>query len=191
MKNPEYVLIDDTKYKINTDFRIALKCEEAAQDDELNDIERAYAILYLLFGDEGINNTRHYERLLECAKKYLSCGVDIKSIDKNSKPDMNYQQDWRYIVASFRGDYGIDLTTEKLHWWTFYSLMSGLSSESVINRIREIRTTNLSEIKDAKERNKMKKLQETYALKTDPVEMTEEQRRSVDKFYELTGIERK
>lgn len=189
MENPEYVVIDGTKYKINTDYRVALKCNEIAQEDG-DERERALAILYLLFGDEGIDNTQHQERLLKSALKYLSCGVEAKE-GKQEEPDMDIKQDWKYIVASFRSDYGIDIDKEKMHWWTFYSLLCGLTNESVLNRVREIRTIDLKEYKDPKQREKIKKLQEFYSLKRKPVEMTEEQRRSVEKFYELTGIERK
>lgn len=190
MENPEYVSIDGTKYKINTDFRIALRCDKEAKSNG-DERERALTILYLLFGDAGIDNTQHQERLLKSALKYLSCGVEEKGIITNQKPDMDIHQDWKYIVASFRSDYGIDLTKEKMHWWTFYDLLAGLTSESVLNRVREIRTTDMKDIKDPKEREKIKKLKELYALKSEPVQMTEEQKRSVDKFYELTGIERK
>ena len=52
IKNPEYALVNDRKYKINTDFKIALRCEEISQNKDISDTERALAIIYLLFGDE-------------------------------------------------------------------------------------------------------------------------------------------
>lgn len=52
MNNPEYIEVHGKRYKINTDFKIALKCEDIAQSSDINDMERALAIIYLLFGDE-------------------------------------------------------------------------------------------------------------------------------------------
>ena len=47
MNNPEYVKVNDKKYKINTDFRVALECSKIAEDKEISDIERALALIYL------------------------------------------------------------------------------------------------------------------------------------------------
>ena len=56
MNNPEYVRTKNGKnYKINTDFRVALKCNEVSMDTSIGDLERTLAIVYLLFGDEGID----------------------------------------------------------------------------------------------------------------------------------------
>ena len=52
MNNPEFIEIKNKRYKINTDFKVALKCEEIAEDSNINDMERALAIIYLLFGEE-------------------------------------------------------------------------------------------------------------------------------------------
>ena len=54
MNNPEYVKVEDTLYKINTDFRIALECNNIAEDKTIGDYERALAIIYKLFGEERI-----------------------------------------------------------------------------------------------------------------------------------------
>ena len=72
-KYPEYVKVGDKKYKINTDFRIAIECQDIATNKNIGDYERALAIIYKLFGDDGINIPEHYEKLLEMAIKYLSC----------------------------------------------------------------------------------------------------------------------
>ena len=53
---PEYVKTKNNKYKINTDFRVAIECEGIATNENINDYERALAIIYKLFGDDGINN---------------------------------------------------------------------------------------------------------------------------------------
>ena len=55
MNNPEYVNVYDKLYKINTDFRVAIECNNIAQDKSIGDYERALAIIYKLFGEEGLN----------------------------------------------------------------------------------------------------------------------------------------
>lgn len=195
MNNPEYVKIGDKKYKINTDFRVALECNKIAQDNSINDIERALAIIYKLFGKEGLNDTNNHNELLNLASKYLNLGKKIENT--NEEPDMDFEQDMDYIEASFMSDYGIDLSNEEMHWWKFYNLINGLSNSElgnccVLNRIRNLRRFDVSTIKDIKEREKIIKVKNQVALKKykeeKEIELTEEQQKSVDEFYKALGF---
>lgn len=167
---PEYVEVEGKKYKINTDFRVAIECNRIAEDDSIGDLERALAIIYTLFGDEGINTPDHYEKLLELAQKYLVCGNELDN-NVNDKPDMDFIEDYGLIWASFMSDYnGLDLDKTKMHWWKFMDLMNGLSNSEmgnccVLNRIRNLRTFDVSEIKDKKERDKILKAKKQVELK--------------------------
>lgn len=197
MDYPKYVKIGEKKYKINTDFRVAIECQEIALDDSIGDFERALAIIYKLFGDDGLDDSNNYEKLLELAQKYLSCG---KEVDKktNEEPDMDFIQDMPYIKASFRSDYNINLDEEEMHWWEFYDLMNGLSNSEmgnccVLNKIRNLRTFDTKDIKDQKELAKINEAKKQVALKKREVkkELTYEQKRNIDNFYEKIGINRK
>lgn len=197
MAYPRFIKVNNKKYEINTDFRVAIKCQEIATDESISDFERALAIIYTLYGEEGINSTEDYEMLLELAKKYLSCGQGVDS-NSNEEPDMDFSQDMDYIEASFMSDYNIDLTNTTIHWWKFYNLINGLSNSEmgnccVLNRIRNLRNLDIRDIKDPKELKKIKKAKEQVALKKKVTkkELTTEQRQSIDNFYKMTGIERK
>ena len=192
MNYPEYVKINDKKYKINIDFRVAIECNEIAMDETISDFERALAIIYKLFGDDGINDTNNYEKLLELAKKYLCCGKEV--IDNNEEPDMDFIQDMDYIETSFMSDYSIDLANTDMHWWKFYNLMNGLSNSEmgnccVLNRVRNLRTYDTKDIKDQKELEKIKKAKEQVALKKQTVKknLTTEQQNNINAFYETLG----
>lgn len=194
MNFPEYAKIDGKKYKINTDFKTAIECNRIAQDESIGDLERALAIIYKLFGEEGINTPDHYEKLLEMAKKYLLRGEEYDT-EANEKPDMDFIEDYSYITTSFMSDYNIDLDNTEMHWWKFIDLMNGLSYSElgdccILNRIRNLRNMDLNEIKDQKERDKIRKAQERVALKKKEinVELTPEQQESVDEFYKALGL---
>ena len=45
---PEYVDIDGKKYKINTDYRVAIRCNDISMQD-VDDLEKVMAIIYLLW----------------------------------------------------------------------------------------------------------------------------------------------
>ena len=197
MNYPEYVKVEDKKYKINTNFRVAIECQDIATDESIGDYERALAIVYKLFGENGINTPQHYENLLELAVKYLSCGKEVKS-ETNEEPDMDFTQDMDYIEASFMSDYNIDLTNTEMHWWKFYNLINGLSNSEmgnccVLNRVRNLRTYDTKDIKDPKELEKIKKAKQQVALKKRVIKknLTTEQQKNIDNFYKMTGITRK
>ena len=189
MNYPEYVKIGDKLYKINTDFRYAIECNRIAEDESISDLERALAIIYTLFGEEGINTPDDYEKLLEKAQKYLLCGKEFDT-KANEKPDMDFIEDMDYIEASFMSDYHMDLSNEKMHWWKFFNLMNGLSNSElgnccVLNRIRNLRNYDTSQIKDPKERRKVKEAKQQVALKKyNKKQPTKEQQESARRFWE-------
>lgn len=158
---PEFAEIDGVQYKINTDYRVALNCFDAIEDENLNDISRAFAIITLLFGYkneetgeiEGVpDNTNEALRI---ADKYLRCGNENVSTS-NTKKDMDFNYDMKYIKASFLSDYGIDLDeVEHMHYWKFCDLIGGLTEQSVLSKVRDLRNTDLNDYKDAKIRSKL------------------------------------
>jgi hypothetical protein len=80
-----------------------------------------------------------------------------------------------------------------MHWWKFYNLMNGLSNSEmwnccVLNRVRNLRTYDTSQIKDVKERQKIEKAKEQVALKKKAKVLSKEQEESVLRFNKLAGI---
>lgn len=189
MNYPKYAQIEDRIYEINTNFKVAIKCNEVAEDKSISDTERALAIIYLLFGEKGLQSNDR-DKLLEKAKYYLSCGKEIEQ--SNEEPDMDYIEDYSYIKTSFRSDYGIKLDEENIHWWEFNELMNGLSNSElgdccVLNRIRNLRNLDLREISDKTERDKLAKAKEQVALKRNKKEnhLTKEQEESMKELDKI------
>lgn len=193
MNYPTKVKIEDKEYIINTDFRVAIECDNIAKSDDIGTYEKALAIIYKLFGDKGLDDKQNHEKLLELGQKYLLCGKQITDADKKDEEDMDYIQDMDYIEASFMSDYHIDLSQTEMHWWKFYNLISGLSNSEmgnccVLNRIRNLRTYDTSQIKDIKERTKIEEAKRQVALKKKEKKLSKEQMESVERFNKLAGI---
>lgn len=197
MNYPQFAEVNGKRYKINTDFRVAIECQEIATDENIGDYERALAIIYKIFGAEGLSDNENHEKLLELATKFLSCG---KELDKEQKGeiDMDFVEDMDYIEASFMSDYNIDLANTEMHWWKFYNLINGLSNSEmgnccVLNRIRNLRTYDTKDIKDPKQLEKIKEAQRQVALKpkNKRIKVTSEQQKNIDNFYDKLGIKRK
>lgn len=188
-ENPEYVKIGDKKYKINTDFRVAIECNNIAMNDKIGEYESALAVIYKLFGDEGLNDYQNQEKLLELGVKYLLKGEE-KEINEKKDPNMDYIQDKGYIKASFLSDYKIKniFYIKYMHWYDFCDYLNGLTEDCVLNRVRYIRDYDISEIKDTKERQKWIEQKEEVSLNKKENKITIQQKKKKNKFFEIAGI---
>lgn len=194
MNNPEYIKIREKKYKINTDFRVALKCNEVSMDTSIGDLERTLAIVYLLFGDEGIDpkNRNDLSELVDLGYRYLT--LDKKPTNTNEEPDMDFIKDKKYIRSSFIQDYKYNpYDMEYLHWWDFYNDLNNLSNSEfgnccVLNRIRNARNYDPSKIEDRKERENFIKFKESISLNKTDNKLTKEQEESMNRLNEIIGF---
>lgn len=189
MNNPEFAKVNNKKYKINTDFRVAIKCNEISLDKSINSYEKTLAIIYLLYGEEGLNDSDNYEQLLNLAYKYLNCGVEKADNEEPEEPDMDFVQDQKLIESSFKYDYGYNPYQLKyLHWWDFYNDVCNLSNSEfgtccVLSRVRTLRTYDTSQIKDIDTREKIEKAKERVKLNKQKDTRTKEQIR-LDELFE-------
>lgn len=189
MNNPEFAKVNNKKYKINTDFRVAIKCNEISLDNTINSYEKTLAIIYLLYGEEGLNDSDNYEQLLNLAYKYLNCGVEKADNEEPEEPDMDFVQDRKLIESSFKYDYGYNPYQLKyLHWWDFYNDVCNLSNSEfgtccVLSRVRTLRTYDTSQIKDIDTREKIERAKERVKLNKQKDTRTKEQIR-LDELFE-------
>ncbi|HFI2472225.1 TPA: Gp15 family bacteriophage protein [Streptococcus suis] len=86
--------------------------------------------------------------------------------DSDDKPLFNIKYDGEYIFSSFMQAYHIDLIEEqgKLHWQKFNALLSGLPDGTKFVEVMKIRAWKPSSAESKKEKQKMRELQEQYAL---------------------------
>ena len=199
MNNPQYVKVDDKLYKINTDFRVALECNRIAEDTSIGEYERALAIIYKLFGEDGLD-CENQNKLLELAMKYLLLGNDKKELKNENKEkyELDFNKCIGLIKASFKFDYKYDpYELEYLHWYDFYNDLESLSTSEfgnccILNRITSILNQEPKEIKDNKQRQKLieaQKLLSQKYCKQEEVKITKEQEESAKAFYKALGIE--
>lgn len=199
MNNPQYVKVDNKLYKINTDFRVALECNKIAEDESIGNLERAMAIIYKLFGEDGLD-CENQNKLLELGMRYLLLGNDKKELknEPRDKYELDFNKCVGLIKASFKFDYKYDpYELEYLHWYDFYNDLESLSTSEfgnccILNRIVSILEQEPKEIKDSKQRQKLidaqKLLKEKYC-KQEEVKMTKQQEESAKAFYKSLGIE--
>lgn len=177
-KYPEYIETKKRRYKLNTDFRVAVRCFEVINDTSIDDYERNIAITYLLTNEIPFDDLEDVNKLLI---KYLQCGESNEQ--EQGTRDMDLLHDEKYIEASFMSDYHMDLSqVEYLHWWQFITLIQGLTNDCILNRVREIRTMDIKDFK-GKARTKIVKAKEQLALPPLKNRLTQEEEDALDAFY--------
>lgn len=195
MNKPLYVKVDNKEYKINTDFRVALECNQISLNKSIGDYERALAIIYKLFGEDGLA-CENQNKLLKLGLRYLSMSNGEKSTEKHSddKYDLDFIKCEGLIRSSFKFDYKYDpYELEYLHWYDFQNDLQNLSTSEfgnccILNRVNMILHQDLSKIKDDRQRNEMaetkENLRKKYCINVE-VQLTPEQEASVNEFYRL------
>jgi hypothetical protein len=181
MTYPQYAEVKGIRYKINTDYRVALRCFEVIEDVDISDEERAVAIVYLLFGDVPLE---HMEDFLRIAGDFLRCG-EAQESQGTAEKDMDFTADEKYIVASFMSDYRIDLPSVDMHFWQYIQLIQGFTERSVMSRVREIRNYDLAELKDPKARANMVKAKAAVAL---PNKFSKDEQKAIEEFEKLFDV---
>lgn len=163
------IKFDGETYQINLAFDNVIKYLELVEDDSENKELKA---LKLFFGDQEIPLDPDF---IESSFKLINETITKSAYQGNSSKDwsMNiapqhiysYEQDADAIYSSFMMQYHIDLLKErgKMHWCVFRALFDGLSEDTPIQRIIELRQKNLTDVPD-EQRGKVMQLQQYYAL---------------------------
>lgn len=96
---------------------------------------------------------RHLLEFYQAGEKAASGGDTSGESEAPATLPFDYQCDAPYIVAAFQRLYGIDLTTEHVHWFRFRALLRGVIGEDcMFSRIIDWRTADLSDMDPEKRR---------------------------------------
>lgn len=164
---PTTVTIDNTIYKINSNFRVSILFELMMLDNELTEEEKITTALELYYPVIPTDLNKAIEEII----KFYSCGSNSSdskgngSSYKSYNDVYNFEYDSEYIYSAFMDQYNIDLNSiNYLHWWKFKAMFKSLKEDNLISKIISYRSIDLSEIKDDEEKARYKKLKELYKL---------------------------
>ena len=163
------------EYRIDLAFDNVLDVFDVLSDDTLRDYEKAEISLELLLGEQDYTPTvelwNHiYKEYIEIERKqaieYDLKGNPMPVRDEGGENILDIEQDAEYIYASFRQAYGMNLYEQqgKLHWHEFKALLNGLPSDTIMQRIIQIRMWKPSKHESGEYKENMRKLQKIYAL---------------------------
>ena len=167
---PEYVTIDGEQFFVDTNFRTFIIFEIIMLDNKIGAREKVNELLGLCYTDKMPADK---ESALNELLMLYRCGEALRKSEPRKNGNVvlkpkhiyDFRIDASYIYGAFLSQYGIDLNEiEYLHWWKFMAMFKSLNSSNKIVEIMGYRAADLSKIESKSERNRIAKLQQTYAL---------------------------
>lgn len=134
---PSSLTVAGIDYRIRTDFRDILKVVVAFSDPELENAEKVYVCLYIIYEEFESIPQSDYEEAYKAAIKFIDCGVEAGS-DKSPRT-MDWEQDERIMFPAINRVAGFEVrSAEYLHWWTFMGYFMEIH-EGVFSQVLSLR----------------------------------------------------
>lgn len=119
---PRALTVNGTEYAIRWDCWTVLDVFAAMNDPELDDQERALAVMVILYPDFETIPPEDYREAINQAVWFINGGQTEERAPKRSPKLVDWEQDLPYIVAPINRIIGHEIRDDAtLHWWTFLS----------------------------------------------------------------------
>lgn len=134
---PRSLSVNGLNYLIRTDFRDVLNILCAFTDPELEDEEKIYICLFILYEDFDSIPRNDYESAFREALKFIDNGSE--PTDSKSPRIMDWEQDEKLLFSAVNKVAGYETRScEYLHWWTFLGYYMEIS-EGVFSHVLSLR----------------------------------------------------
>ncbi len=138
----DFIEFENKTYTVTAAFDIVLNVQRLYREKALSDWDKLNKALELLCPDRKVKLLEILERV-KLLNMIYDTQIKTKPRPRVGKPMkvVDFEQDGEYIYASFLQDYKIDLidVQGKLHWQKFIALFQGLSEQTKIKQIMQIR----------------------------------------------------
>lgn len=167
---PDYVIVNEKKVRIVTDFREYIKLMDLLKDEEVEEVEKKRLLACWFLDDPGPDFEECLQALTDFVINYKETKASEGEEDNNEEDTkhnqvISYNQDAPYIISGFLECYGIDLTEiQYMHWWKFQMLIDGMNEDCELKKRMGYRSIDLNQIKDKEERERIRKIQKQIAI---------------------------
>lgn len=140
---PESLTVDGVQYPIDTDFRTWVTLYDKICNGK-SDEEKTTALVDFITG-AGLPLS---DDSVDAIMNFFACADVIQESkgEGSTKRVFDFIDDASYIYSAFLESYRIDLSCEKLHWFSFISLFMSLPENCQICKIMHYRGVELSEV---------------------------------------------
>ena len=156
---PDGYIRHGREYKMRTDFKVWLKVEGLASDNDIASDMKFSAELKLIFPVTPPAD----ERLIQFIGWFLRCGEEPKEIRAGGIRAYSSEHDEGYIFAAFMQQYHIDLSETDMHWWKYQALFRSLR-DTKFTDIAGWRSADIDNDMPKSRREFLTEMQEYYAL---------------------------
>ncbi len=173
-------------FPIDPDFQVGIQIMQVLESGELSQQEGCTIALSLLFLQEDEEKNPLPLPDAQTALEGLIWFLTDWNHDHNTKSDRtrvtDYDVDQWRIYSAFRQIYGINLNTDKLHFWEFMGLLTTLP-ECAYTRVIDIRAKKITSKMGKEEKKAYTELKKVYALdQSRETEYTDSQKEAIDDF---------
>lgn len=158
---PSRVKVGNTEFELETDFRAGISFSLMVEAGETN----LSKLCEPFFPGEI---PREINGAVEAVIYFFRGGAELreeKAPAGNNKPSYSFNVDSEAIYADFWRFYNLDLAQERLHWWSFRSLLMGLPEDSNFKMRIYYRTCKLSDL-PKKEAKRIAAIRKEIEIKT-------------------------
>lgn len=135
---PKTLSVNGVDYAIRSDFRDILKIVCAFNDPELEDNEKVYVCLFILYEDVDSIPDSDYQAAFTAALGFIDHGVSKE--DTKSPRVMDWEQDESIMFPAINKVAGFETrSADYLHWWTFVGYYMEIS-EGVFSHVLTLRS---------------------------------------------------
>lgn len=157
---PDTITVDGVEYQVETDFRFWVKFQGILLSDK-TDEQKANEICGMMY-DTGLPLCE--ETLRAMLEFYTGASTENTTGSGGNVQAYDFEKDSEYIFSAFLDSYGIDLTTERLHWWRFKALFKSLPEDCQMCKIMMYRTIDIKKV-PKEQRSFYSRMKQRYSLK--------------------------
>jgi Bacteriophage Gp15 protein len=134
----DYIMLENKKWMIRTDYRVVLDCFEAFNDIELSDIEKWIVCLKNMIVEYDTLPLHLYESAMTEINHFIA--IDFDESQKIQKPLLNWEQDEQMIFSAINTVAKMEVrAVEYMHWWTFLGYFNNIG-ECLFSTVIHIRS---------------------------------------------------
>ena len=134
---PQSITVNGVERAIRTDFRDVLNIIAAFSDPELENSEKVYVTLVVLYEDFDDIPEKDYESAFKAAMDFIDHGT--KADESKSPRVMDWEQDESIMFPAINKVAGFETrSAEYVHWWTFMGYYMEIS-EGVFSNVLSLR----------------------------------------------------
>lgn len=115
---PKSLEVNGVEHPIRYQFQAVLDIIKALNDRELEDNEKVYICLFILYEDFEEMSTDDYEEAFKQAQLFIDNGMEAEKRDNIKRVD--FEQDEKILIPAINRVAGREIRLDPdIHWWTF------------------------------------------------------------------------